>query len=60
MPNKHGPRLLVFWFLVGAHVYKIVGSCLFAINTRLLGTDTISINRPLLLGFQRWVTAHYY
>ena len=60
MPNNHGPRLLVFQFLVGAHVYKIVGSCLLALNTRLLGTYTISVNRPLLLGFQRWVTAHYY
>ena len=60
MPNKHGPRLLVFSFLVGAHVYKIVGSCLLALNTHLLGTNTMSINRPLLLGFQRLFTAHYY
>ena len=60
VPNNHGPLLLDFLFLVGAHVYKIVGSYLLALNTRLLGANTISVNCPLLLGFQRWVTAHYY
>ena len=42
VPNKRGPRLLGFAFLVGAHVYKIVGSCLLAPNTRLLGTGSKS------------------
>ena len=36
VPNNHGPRLLDFLFLVGAHVYKIMGSCLLALNTCLL------------------------